>query len=136
MVADAVEIREDWPKPLIIKCLREYQRMVITHRMAPREERLSSSPPPQSEATFSATARMLADLERALQRQPYQNAQITFMAVCMGESSWRSSERFGWRKRVSEWWGMDAPGEVWEIVERTIDALHADLNRTPAFPVY
>lgn len=119
----------------------EYQRLAQTTRLAPREDRLGSRPPPPDEMPLSATARQKADIEKAMQRQPFERMQITFMVLSLGGTNWRDlRERYKdargkavtrditWRERVGEWWGITA-GDVAKIADETVEAMHADLNR-------
>jgi hypothetical protein len=130
--------------------LREYPRLAQHCRLPAREEVLGTTPGPKSEAADLATHRMKADIEQALQLVPYTWAQITFMALSVGNSDWRFAiegmrrlsgkarkrEALDWYEVVAEWWGMgaDSKGElsgaagVARIVDDTLELVWRELN--------
>ena len=127
----------DYPRGLVRHLLISYQRLAQTTRLAPRGDKLGTRPAPPDEGPLTATARQMADLEQAMQRQPFYRMQITFMNLALGESNWRDlrlrhngrlpDAAVTWRERVGDWWGITA-GEVGKITEETLDALEVELN--------
>ena len=130
--------------------LKEYPRLAQHTRLPAREEVLGTTPGPRSEAPELATHRMKADLEQALQLVPFTWAQITFMALSVGNSEWRIAlegfrrlsgkarkrEAVDWYEIVGEWWGLGADskgeasgaGAVTRIVEDTLELIWRELN--------
>lgn len=124
---------------MVRKYLSEYQGLAQGVRIAPREDRLGSRPPPLDEAPWAATGRLKADIETALRELPFEHMMILFMAVCQGESSWRNGcKRYDWRRRVADWWGRAGddddnhramtPGDVNKVVEESIQEMCDSLN--------
>jgi hypothetical protein len=130
--------------------LRDYQRYAQNARPPANEERLGSRPPPADEASWSATARMKADIEGALQAVSWWKVQVTFMNLSLGDSDWRHSIRstgeprghrqsgwrdvgakdrsaVSWREKVGDWWGLTA-GEVTQITDEVVGVVVTVLN--------
>ena len=113
---------------LVRKLLADHQRRAQGARMRPPEDRLGTRPPPLDEAPFASTSRLWADIETAIQNLPFQDAQILFMTVCLGEGSWRNgTKRYNWRERVGDYWGITG-GEVNKVVSESIQAMCDFLN--------
>jgi hypothetical protein len=113
---------------MVWKFLADYQRHAQGARMEPPEGRLGTRAPPLEEAPWANTSCLWADLEQALRALPFRDAQILFMAVCLGEGSWRNgSKRYNWREKVGDFWGITG-GEVNKVVSESIKEICESLN--------
>lgn len=108
--------------------LCEYQRLVLTHRLPRRTDKLGVMSPRPSEAAWAGTARLKADLDAALKSLPLERAFLTFMYLSVGNTNWNGGRTWmAWREKVGAWWGLSA-GDVAGQVDGAIEAITAMLN--------
>ncbi len=113
---------------LVRKLLSDYQRRAQGARMRAPEDKLGTRIAPLEEAPWANTSCLWADLEQAMRALPFRDAQILFMAVCLGEGSWRNgTKRYNWREKVGDYWGITG-GDVTKVVQGAVQEICDSLN--------
>ncbi len=117
---------------MIRKLLSDYQRRAQGARPRPRDDVLVQRASPLEEAPWASSSCLWSDIETAMQNLPFQHAHILFMAVCLGEGSWRNGmKRYNWREKVGDYFGISG-GDVNKVVDSALEEMCDFLNK-PTF---